>query len=107
MRRPPTLAADVDGTACGCVRCVEELEAVTALDSGWTEIGDKTVITRKWELSLTAGMCHAAGLEVPGEVVAVAVPALDAVVLTSAAYAITCLFDGLALTPLPPSPRVH
>ena len=92
---------DLDGTTCDCGTCVQQTMEAAALDDDWDELLPDVEVTAKAELRLSQGLCHSVGIEVPGEVVAVAVPAVGGLLLTSTAYAVTGLLDGRALTPLP------
>lgn len=89
---------DLDGNPCDCATCLEKLRAERALDDDWIEARETVEITGKWELDLPLGLLHSARIVAPGEVIAAALPQLDAVLLTSTAYAVTALLDGIELT---------
>lgn len=92
---------DLDGTTCDCGTCVQQTVEAAALDDDWDELLPDVEVTAKSELRLSQGLCHSVGIGVPGEVVVVAVPAVGGLLLTSTAYAVTCLLGGRSLTPLP------
>lgn len=107
VRRVPDHGVDTTGRSCDCTRCLEVVAVATELDSDWGEIRATVDVTARGELRLPLGACHAARVPVPGEVVAIAVPTLDAVVLTSAAHALGALVDGLGLAALPEATPDH
>ena len=92
---------DLDGTACDCGTCLQQTIEAAALDDDWDELLPDVEVTAKAELRVSRGLCHSVGIELPGEVVVVAVPAVGGLLLTSTAYAVMCLLGGRALTPLP------
>ena len=98
IRREVDDGVDLDGGACDCERCVSERRAATALDAAWQATHEPVAVTGKWELQLPAGLRHHLGVEAPGEVLALGLPAVDGLLLTSAAYAVAALVDGIALT---------
>lgn len=107
IRRVVTGGNDLDGAKCDCGRCVEAQADATSLDERWVESFEDVDLTSKWELSLHPGLCNSAGLAVPGEVVALALPHLDAVLITSAAAAVAALFDGVATSAIPEPVNHH
>ena len=99
---------DVDGSACDCGTCVQQTVEAAALDDDWDELLPDVEVTPKSELRLSQGLCHSIGIEMPGEVLAVAAPAAGGLLLTSTAHAMTCLLGGRPLTPLPtPDPSAR
>lgn len=97
VRRVPDGACDVDGSACSCLRCTEKQTEMRRLDDGWSEVREEVRITGKWELALTEAICHGAGLRPCGEVLAIAVPGLDGLVLTNPENVVSLLVDGVGL----------
>jgi hypothetical protein len=113
VRRVDDTGRDLDDSECACARCVVEQHAATALAAGWVAVGQPAVlhqedepplivvkgeparVTSKGELALTRGMVRSAGLSVPGEVLILALPALDAVLVTSVEVVVSALLDGL------------
>lgn len=92
---------DLDGTACDCGTCLQQTREAAALDDDWDELLPDVEVTAKCELRLSQGLCHSVGIEIPGEVLPVAAPAVGGLLLTSTGYAVTCLLGGRSITPLP------